>query len=117
MSTNHFISLHEAAELTAHFRKMKDSILADGYNSADMLPTCETFEREAFDKLLARDGCTGIRIYLGMDNSNQLKLVIVGVNENKQDMVSTSDLLETEEVIENGVRCPVECPEESPLNS
>lgn len=117
MPTKHFISLQNASELTARFQKMKTEVLADGYK--EILCNCETFDREAFDKVLAKDGCTGIRIYFGMDAINQLRLVVVGVNAQDQDMISSqsSSLTEDDDIFDNGRRCPDECPPDSPLNS
>lgn len=96
---------------------MKTEVLADGYK--EILCNCETFDREAFDKVLAKDGCTGIRIYFGMDAINQLRLVVVGVNAQDQDMISSqsSSLTEDDDIFDNGRRCPDECPPDSPLNS
>ncbi len=86
------------------------------------MPTCETFDRAAFDALLAQPGCTGVRIYLGMDDENQVKLIVVGVNEKGCDILpdaqrTTAFSTQTGIIIEDGARCPEHCPEESYLNT
>jgi hypothetical protein len=61
-----------------------------------------------------------IRIYLGMDSGNKVKLVIAGVDSADNDMLpQTSSTVVTGEniVIEVGIRCPTTCPPSSDLNN
>ena len=54
-----------------------------------------------------------------------VKLVIVGVNDKNEDMITTvegdtmmrSTTEDGGEIIEEGMRCPEQCPPPSPLNS
>jgi hypothetical protein len=117
MSTKHSISLDRLKELTTRYEKNKTKILKDEFHGNGTLPTCETFERAAFDQLLAQEGCVGIRIYYGMDENLDVKLVVVGVDENDQDIRPSSfDLRkikdETDEpvfALASGTRCPPDC--------
>ena len=61
------ISLDTAVEMTTRFRSEKEAILAPAYQGRDILCNSETFNRAAIDRLLALDGCEGLRIYYGMD--------------------------------------------------
>ncbi len=118
MPTNHFICMKDAAALTSRFREMREQILDPHYQGMNVMPTCETFDRAAFDQVLQQDGCVGIRIYMGMEENNQLVFVVVGVNENDEDMInSTTNSEDDNEIFENGRRCPVTCPPPSPINS
>src|SRR3989337_56913 len=90
MPTN-FISLDQAIQLTSTYRNSKEIILEPEFRDQGVLPVCETFDRAAFDTVLSKQGCTGLRIYLGMDETNLIKLVIVGVNENNEDMLPPTD--------------------------
>ena len=63
---NNFISLAQATAMTTMYRKNMESILDPKYQGQDILPICETFDRGAFDALLAEADCTYIRVYLGM---------------------------------------------------
>jgi hypothetical protein len=128
----HAISLTDAKKFTRNFRDKKDSILAGEFKKAKSLPNCETFERAAFDEVLAQPGCTGLRIYLAMDDELLIRMVIVGVNENNEDMLpktdglfmaaattatTTTDPDTGGKIIEQGTRCPEVCPPSSTLNS
>jgi hypothetical protein len=117
----HFISLATAAEMTRTFRANRDAILEPGYRGLNLLPICETFDREAFDQLLLQAGCSGVRIYYGMDDSLKVHAVMVGVNAEGGDMVGSgtnaSLVAEEDVIIENGGRCPDICPGGSPLNT
>jgi hypothetical protein len=113
MPTNHLISLAEAEEMTKHYRNMNEEILAGPYKNKQILPICETFSREAFDKILLQVGCEKIRIYWGMDETDLVRLVIVGVNAQDQDMLPANDPV----IMEAGTRCPLQCPPVSALNS
>lgn len=122
---NHFISLEEAIALTSRYRNRKEQILEESQRDKNLLPLSETFDRAAFDQVLAQSGCTALRIYYGMKENDQVHAVIVGVNASGQDMLpQASSWLnnpENEEeeihIIEIGQRCPDICPEESPLNN
>lgn len=114
--------------MTQRYRENKGRILRKEFEGRDLLPISETFNREAFDRLLAQPGCRGVRIYFSMDDAMQLRAIIVGVNERQEDiLVSSSTLSTTEstelaattvngevvteagEIIEEGQMCPPEC--------
>ena len=122
MPTN-FISLAEAKTLTTTFRNAKDSILEPQFKDRGILPVCETFPRDAFDIVLAKKGCVGLRIYFAMDPTNTVKLIVVGVNDQDQDMIPavSGGRVDTtvvgDDIIDQGRRCPFDCPPPSPLNS
>ena len=133
MTTTNLISLEEAARLTGNFRKQKESLIAREFGGKNVLPICETFPRDAFDKLLSQQGCVGVRVYFGMDEENQVRLVVVGVDKEGRDMLASSSpvsnnklrIASTESggyegddnvIIENGARCPEICPPGSELN-
>jgi len=118
----HFITPAEAQKLTSNFRNYREKMVRDEFDGPRTLPLCETFDRKAFDSLLAQPGCASVRIYLGMDEGNEVKLIAVGVNENGQDILPDATLttdftVETGIIVEEGARCPENCPEESYLNT
>jgi hypothetical protein len=124
MSTlKHAVSLNKAKQLTSHYEKNKAKILKDEFHGKATLPTSETFDRAAFDAILAKEGCVKIRIYYGMDEDLQVKLVVVGVDENDQD-ISTSNAnkksknqdIKDEPVFafSDSTRCPPNCPPPPP---
>ena len=110
---NHLISLEEAVNLTTTYQAEKDSLLCEEYQGRNILPVCETFDRADIDTLLAQEGCVGLRIYLGMDNNALVKVVLVGVDANNDDLLDADNSI----IVEMGRRCPVDCPNPSPLNS
>jgi hypothetical protein len=120
---SNFISLAEAKALTTMYRGAKEVILEPQFKGRGVLPICETFPREAFDTVLAQHGCVGLRIYFAMDQANMVKLVIVGVNDQDQDMLPDASLgriditIAADGIIDQGRRCPFDCPPASPLNS
>lgn len=118
---NHSISLETAIEMTSRCRAQKENILGPEFQNRKVVFTCETFNRAAFDRLLAQTGCAGIRIYSAMDESMRLRLIAVGVNENNEDMLpnATGTLAAQNEnsITEEGQLCPDLCPPSSVLNS
>jgi hypothetical protein len=114
--SNHFIPLSQAVDMTALFRAEKENILLPAHRGQNILPVCETFGRDAFDELLAQTDCAAIRVYFSMDAQLKVKLVIVGVNSNKEDILPVSPP-GSEKIAEDGQRCPDICPPSSPLNS
>jgi hypothetical protein len=129
MSTSkHSISLDRAKLLTANYRKNKKKILRDEYHNKPTLPLCETFDRDAFDELLARPDCVAVRFYYGMDDDMNVHLVFVGVDENNADIVpqqTTSEMTlmaagtieDYPQVYDTSTKCPPVCPPDSVLNT
>jgi len=115
---NHFISLPTAEDMTELFRSERENILKTEFQGDDVLPICETFERQAFDTLLGKTGCESLRIYYGMSEDFKIHAIIVAVDENGADMLPGTSLTEEDDdIVENGNRCPDLCPPTSPLNS
>jgi len=118
---SHFITLEKAKQMTSLYRKEKENVLKPEHKDKNILPIAETFDRVAFDTLLAKKGCTSIRLYYGMDETFKLHAIIVGANEQGQDMIAVSaasgNTLDGggDEIVEDGRRCPDECPTVSPL--
>ena|SRR5690242_3694304 len=120
MPNNHLISLDEAIDMTSLYRQQMNNILATPYKGQNILPVCETFDKAAFDSLLAETGCTAVRIYYGMSEDLKVHAVVVGVNSNNEDILpSVASLLTNEDepvILEEATRCPDDCPPPSPLN-
>ncbi|HEU4472194.1 MAG TPA: hypothetical protein VFR58_13975 [Flavisolibacter sp.] len=124
MTNNHFISLDEAIAMTTRYRADKASILSEPYKKTGILPVCETFDRAAIEILLSHRACTGMRIYMAMDEREVVKMVLVGVDAEGNDILpqeQTGTMKYMEEtggavILENGIRCPDHCPPSSPLN-
>lgn len=113
MASKHLITLAEAEEMTKTYRALRERIIDISYRGKDALPICETFDRDAFDDILAQNGCVSVRLYLGMDNTQKVKVIAVGVNAQDEDMLPNTD----PEIMERGQRCPTICPPASSLNS
>jgi hypothetical protein len=122
-TNSHFIPLDQAIAMTTTYRNNREIVLSPDYRGKDILPLSETFNRAAFDKLLASTGCEGLRIYYGMDQNLQIHAVIVAVNADNQDILPPSATSTTVEgsgddvIVEEGQRCPPICPDPSPLNN
>ena len=110
---SHFIDLQKAIEMTRRFRENKENVLAEAYRNRNVLLTCETFTRDAFDDLLKQNDCKKIRVYFGMEANNQVKVIVVGVNSADEDILPEKGALLTEQ----GLPCPPYCSASSPLNS
>jgi len=113
------IPLTEAAIMTATLRAEQNNILVPARRDEGLIPICETFERSAFDAILAQRDCDKVRIYTAMDDDLKIRFVITGVNKEGEDifLIDSSDPVGVESVIEAGLRCPDICPPASPLNS
>ncbi len=93
------------------YKESKPLILREDQPS-DVLPLCETFTADHVRSLLEQAGCGSLRVYLGMNDSKKVKLVLVGVDENNEDMCGGANAF-----LDKGARCPSNCPPDSPLNS
>lgn len=114
----HLISLNQAKEMTAHYRKEKEVILGAPYQGKDILAISESFDAAVFNTVLNQPGCKSLRIYYGMSDDLKVHAIIVGVNEKNEDMLPADGVnLADPPIIEEGLRCPPICPVASPLNS
>lgn len=117
---NHFISLQEAIDMTSLYRQEQENILKPEFQHQNILARSEAFDRAAFDTLLAKNGCKGLRIYYGMDAQLKIHAIIVPTDADGNDILPTTNLTTEEgedDIAERGIRCPDICPTGSPLNS
>jgi len=109
--TNHEISLQTAIDMTSRYRGKRPS----------NFPICETFEKDVIQKLLNITGCASFRIYYGMKADEQVDAILVAVDAEGNDILppSGNTAADTTDpvIIEDGYRCPDDCPPSSPLNS
>lgn len=85
---DHFITNQKATQLISNFRSNKEAILSGRYNgNAKVLFDHETFNLRDISDLLKEKGCIGLRVHMGMDENNQVRLVLIGVDKNGRDLV------------------------------
>ena len=120
LGKKHSISLDEAKKMTKRFSSEKDSIMKEEHKGRHLIPQCESFDRDAFDKLLQREDCKGVRIYYGMkENDKRVHAIIVGFDAQGKDILPKEGIIPDGTdaiIIENGTTCPDDCPDSSDLN-
>ena len=109
------ISLQDAIDMTTLFRQDREAVLATAYQNNDTLPKCETFDRSEIESLLAQQDCEALRIYYGMDSNNKVHAILVGVDSQDEDILTS--LMSNPVILEQGRRCPTQCPPPSSMNS
>lgn len=97
---SHDITLNEAAAMTKRYR---DTITA-GQTIAHY------FGGDAINAILQQTGAVGIRIYYGLNDTNQKQLIITGVDSAGNDLYLGS-------LAERSVTCPIDCSSANPLNT
>jgi len=115
---SNFISLEQAVAMTTLYRKEMNAILAPEYKGKDILPLCETFDRSSFDKLLSETDATYIRIYFGMGEDSKIRVIAVAADSKNIDILPAGGKVLNDDgsIVEDGIRCPTNCPPASPLN-
>jgi polyphosphate kinase 2 (PPK2 family) len=93
----HEIALSEGLQLVANFRKNPQAPKSQG----------GSFERGAFEKILAQPGCERIKMYWAQENG-KFAVVLVGVDAAGKDMIAGS-------IMEKGLDCPPWCDITSPF--
>jgi hypothetical protein len=96
----HDISLEDASRFTKRYR---DSVPADAMKGG-------YFGRAIFEKILAQDGCVGIRSYFARCNNGNQTFVMVGVEKHGNDLWQGM-------LGEETMPCPPYCSAFNPLNS
>ena len=113
---DHSIPVEQAKQMTKLYRELKDVILIPDLRGKDILSICETFNREAFDRILVQPACVGIRIYFGMTPEQKIRVIAVGVDKDNKDLLpgstttTTSRDPEPPPPTEEGTPCPPNCP-------
>ena len=100
---DHRITLDEAARLTRGQRREKDAAKRG-------MERPYALRREAFDGILSQQGCVGIRVYPAVHGDGSPTVVMVGIDEDGNDMVKGM-------LIQNVMDCPPFCPDSNQLNS
>ena len=105
----HRISLSAAICMVTDFRTALPALLQPGYSHS--LAYAETFNKVIFEELSATQGCVGIRAYFGMDDTKNIRLIFVGVDNDNCDLLPLEEFgSESENMIfEYGHRCPPFC--------
>lgn len=96
-ANNHIITLEQAVKYVENYAKAPAYSVKGGY-----------FDRGIFEKILAQDGCLGIRCYYGRNDAGAPVIVLVGVDKQNSDM--TGGILG-----EEYIPCPPLCPSGSAL--
>ena len=94
------VTLSEASGWTAAYR----STIDEGDRIAHF------FGKNLINSILDQDGCMGIRIYHGIDESDEKVLVLVGADADEDDMT-------TGVIVEKSFPCPPRCSSSNDLNS
>lgn len=101
--------------MTKFFRDNQTRVLLPQPTGIDILPKCETFSKAQVLEILERPGCEGFRVYYGMDEQLRVHAILVGVDAEDADLIPGSGEAGNY-IIEEGRRCPDQCPPPSPLN-
>jgi hypothetical protein len=128
-AAEHIISSTQGEAYIQSFKVARTELsrVADSFASKQfILPTAEAFNRDAIAALLNADGAVGIRIYLGRDDSGQVRMVLAPVDKNGQDIITRlvnvgtpppppgpnaprTELLTKGQFVDIGQRCPTMC--------
>ena len=98
---DHGITFEAASTLTKRYRELNPTSIKGGF-----------FGKAAIQTLLNQDGCVGIRIYLGLNKDEILKFVLVGVDEDENDLIG-----DDYNCMEYSIPCPNQCGSADCLNS
>jgi hypothetical protein len=117
---SNFITLAQGIAMTKLYRAQKENVLGPDFRGKDILPLSETFDRASFEALLGETGCAFIRIYLGMSDSLQIRIIAVGADSGNNDILPAAGFASALDgggnIVEDGIRCPPNCPPPSGLN-
>ena len=110
-----FITLNDAVVMTRDFKNNAEVILGPIYQNLNLLPINETFDKDQVISMLNNNGCTGLRIYYGMDSTKKLHALLVGVDSENKDILPENDEAGNF-ILERADRNPPDPTPSSPLN-
>jgi hypothetical protein len=98
---DHKISKADAAKKTKKYKEKKAK--------KDRFPIV-AFHGEAYKRILDQPGCVGIRTYPGEDEDGTLTVILVGVDEQGNDLVDGT-------LMQHPFECPDACSDPNELNT
>ncbi len=129
---NHFIKPAIARLYILRFRELNKTLAKQKILNLVSFPNCETFRADAVKLLLDQAGCKALRIHLGVNEKNEICMILSGVDENAKDIVHINNghqlpvltfsgaplAIENDVVLlEDGQRCPKNCPPPSEITT
>jgi hypothetical protein len=113
---SHSISLNDAKKMIRDFRTYREEVIAEPYKGQDILAYSETFDIDAVLSLIANPLCRKMRIHFGMDSEKKVHAILVAVDVDNNDILPIDPGIQTPMIVEDGQRCPDQCPTPSELN-
>lgn len=93
------ITLTDASNWTATYRA----------NMGTGDPKGHFIGKDLIEEILAQSGCKGIRVYYGIDDSDEKVLIFVGADADEDDMLDI--------IADRSIPCPSHCGSSNDLNS
>ncbi len=87
---NHSISIPKAVSMIDNFATWQDSMLQPKYRRKNILPVYETFNLQIIDSLICQKNAVGFRVYMAMDDQQQARFVLVGVDGDGNDILQNT---------------------------
>jgi hypothetical protein len=84
---NHTIPIQTAMAMVNHFDSVRIEMGTRAGYTANTLPVFETFNLQAVQTLICQPNTVGFRIYLAMDNQQNVRYVLVGVDGDGKDII------------------------------
>lgn len=90
----HVIPISQAEEYSRRFMYVRDTVLPAVLTDPSFLsenfdiPFCETFNREAIDALLAVEGTSSVRIYMGVDENGKVRFILLPVDAEGNNIIA-----------------------------
>lgn len=84
---SHTISLRAAMEMVSRFDSVRTEMGTRAGYAGNTLPVFETFNLQAVQALICQQNTIGFRIYLAMDNRQNVRYVLVGVDGDGKDVI------------------------------
>lgn len=75
------------------------------------------FDKEVVIDMLNEDKCEGLRVYNAMDEEGKEHFILVGTDSKGNNLLPSSEesLTESYSLLDEGKRCPTDCPPEGEL--
>jgi hypothetical protein len=109
-----FISPQQARIMMDAYRKVRESMLQPDYKGKDVLCVCETFDKNQIETILSNPVAEGLRVYYGMDTQSKVHAILCAVDINGKDIIGplsgVTTLDDGDTTVEEGKRCPPDCP-------
>jgi len=84
---DHTLPVMDGLRMVDNFIANRETMLSQAFQGNNTLPVSETFNLKTIQDLICQYPAVGFRVYLGLDDNNQVRIILVGADSDGKDII------------------------------